>query len=738
MLATKRSWQIWTRLLVVPAATTVLLLICFSGLRGYALPAPESIPQNVLLEATAKPPPPAPMQVAASVTISVCETDVVLVLDRSGSMELDTVGYGCWEVDEGEGYDYTAWPSGEAYPDGVRHPLPYPSPLCSGYDPEDMYYTYEGNEYIIIEAEHYTTNWPPFNPNYQLNKTSYWGLQRNGRGSSAVGDDPGRCDGVSGARAGCGGYMQHNPFAVMYPEQVYDSSELADAPQLTYEFVVPVSSIYRLWLRGQGGANGWSADVDQRTIHWGLNGTYEGTSTNFQTGGIYEGARYDDWRWRQVDEFNLTAGVTHTLQIFAGGAGFRLDKIVLTNGPNSEADDILPNSGGLEGRKGPDATAGRSGYACWPCHPYYGLPTSPECQAVWDANPMWQQAYDATFDDKQHIRALKEAAKDFIEQVDVAHHQVGLVSYSSRASTDNELECLWRGNTCVSLDMVADAIEELDPSDATNIGEALLFAINVLEWGPGHYGRPGVNKVIILVTDGMPNDNTGVSGCGDPYPHDGGSGTAHDCAVHMAEVARDNGITIHTIGLGEGADEVLLEWIADLTGGTHFSAPSKEDMDGIMDQLTQQALYGCSLTLGISKSVTPTVGVSGEPFTFTLAVSGTGAVSTTWVLIQDTLPEGTTFITASGLFSPASPAAGDTLTWDIGTLPYDGMPISVTLVLSAAPTLNTFTNTATLLCNRGISVTSSAMATIVEPVLPDWFIYLPTVFKNAGPSTSWP
>lgn len=522
-----------------------------------------------------------------AVAENVQNLDVSVVIDRSGSMEFDTICYGCWEVDNNRGYDYDHWPSGEEYPGGVRYPLAYPHELCSGYDPEDMYYTYAGNEYVVIEAEHYTNNWPPFDPDYRTNKTSYWGIQRSGVGSSTFNDS---CSGPNW-RAGCGGYVQHNPFCV-YPEdveQVYDSSELAQAPQLTYEFQVPQSATYRLWLRGEGANNSYSSNVDTRTIHWGVDGTYEGTSTDFLTGPMYDGASYGNWRWRRVDSFYLTAGVTHTLQIFAGGAGFRLDKIVLTNGPDSEADNILLNGGGANGRKGPDATAGRSGYACWPCNPIYGPPSSPECEAAWAAEPVWQSMYNTMFDDQQPIRATKEAVKLFLDppqdvenRLDPGFDQVGLISYSNRARTDSELECLWRGDSCISFEIVEDATEELDSDGSTNIGEALLFGINILDQGGGHHGRFGTKRFIILLTDGVPNQRTGVSGCGDPYPY---GDVNHDCAVHMAEVARDNGITIYTIGLGEGADEVLLNWIADLTDGAYFPAPSKDDLNDIFLQI---------------------------------------------------------------------------------------------------------------------------------------------------------
>ena len=525
---------------------------------------------------------------ARAVAENVQNLDVAIVFDRSGSMEFDTICYGCWEVAENHGYDYRHWLSGEEYPGGQRYPLAYPDELCAGYDPEEMYRTHRDREYVIIEAEHYTNNWPPFDPDYRTNETSYWGLQRTGVGSSTY-NDP--CSG-NNWRAGCGGYMQHNPFAAT-PEQVYDVDEISEAPQLTYEFQVPTLGPYRLWLRGQGGCN-WPefrADLDPGTIHWALDGDYEGTNdTDFpDTGslspGCYDGAHAGNWRWRQVDVFNdLTAGVTYTLQILAGGAGFRLDKIAITNERiNGRAENYLSGPGSA-------ATAGRSGLACWPCNPIYGAPTSPECQGVWDGNPLWQSMYDAMFDDQQPVRAAKEAVKLFIDppqevenRLDPQFDQVGLVSYSDRSDIDSELECIVRlGDSCISFDVVEDEAEELDSDGSTNIAEALQDAIYVLGRGSGHYGRAGTKKFIVLMTDGVPNRHTGVSDCGDPYPY---GGADHDCAVYMAEEARDHGIAIYTIGLGEAADEVLLNWIADVTDGAYFPAPDKEDLDEIFLQI---------------------------------------------------------------------------------------------------------------------------------------------------------
>ena len=542
-----------------------------------------------------------------AVAENVQDLDVVVVFDRSGSMEFDTICYGCWEVDDRDYYDYGDWPSGESYPDGDPHPLAYPSGLCSA----PTYYTYSGDEYIIIEAEHFYNNWPIFNPDYRGTqsgiKSSYWGLQRNGRGSSAVGDSSSRCNGISDARAGCGGYMQHNPFVVYEDEDelVYDNTELTDAPQLIYRFQVPSSDTYELWLRGQGGRNGWSANVDARTIHWGLNGSYEGTSINFQEGQMYDGARYDSWRWRQVDSFNLVAGWAYDLSIWAGGAGFRLDKIVITNETNNwTADNILRNDGSVEQRKGPPATAGLSGFACWDCYPFWGPPSTPACQTAWDDNRQWPDMYSAMYDDKQPVRAAKEAVKLFIDppeemesRLEPKFDQIGFVSYSSSSNIENELECVKRlGSACTDFMSVIGRIEILNSSGSTSMASALwdgiLVQMNGPEQGPltrqagrMHYGRSGTSKFIILMTDGVPNVSPGGPSCGDLYPN---GGTPYDCVIYYAQQARNNGIIVYTIGLGDGVDEVLLTEVADTTGGNYFPAPDKEDLAQIFLQILQQ------------------------------------------------------------------------------------------------------------------------------------------------------
>ncbi len=558
-----------------------------------------------------------------AVAENVQDLDVVVVLDRSGSMEFDTICYGCWEVDDEEGYDYDEWATGDAYTkgDGTRggaaHPLAYPHDLCTG----STHWTTQGSyDYIVIEAEHYTQNWPTFDPEYRTRKSTYWGLQRNAKRSTTVGDDPTRCDGVTGEKAGCGGYMQHNPWRYVDAKQVYTTADCppssaegvpncyTQAPQLVYHFRVPGADTYDVWLRAQGGST-THFGVSPALVHWGIDGAYEGSSTGFRTGGDYQGAVSTNWRWVRVGDFTLGSGwnITHTLTLWGGGSGFRVDKIAITDAPDWAADDVLcagDCSGNYEST-GPDATIRRDGYACWACNPLYGQPAEGSyCEGVWDANPQWGAMYGAMFDDQQPIRAAKEAIKLFIEppedmdnRLEPKFDQIGFVSYSDNSSIDSELECVKRLGAAAceaqGYTPVLGMIELADSGGNTNTGSALWDAIcvqmNGQEGIPGadnvfriegrqHYGRPGTSRFIILLTDGNPTANPSDIDCPDVWP---GGGENYDCAVHFAEQAKDQGVILYTIGLGESVDESLLSHMANVANGAYFPAPNKEDLADI-------------------------------------------------------------------------------------------------------------------------------------------------------------
>ena len=146
------------------------------------------------------------------------------------------------------------------------------------------------------------------------------------------------------------------------------------APRVDYEFTVPESGNWYVWIRAQGG----SSSAARRKTYWGLDGDPKGWSDDDlkhvstpvtmalrRIGGIgrpYILKTSSRGVW-------LTAGETHTytLNIWAGGAGFALDRIVITNDDSS---NNLPNTVTSESREYMDNN--RTDSACDPCDARFG------------------------------------------------------------------------------------------------------------------------------------------------------------------------------------------------------------------------------------------------------------------------------------------------------------------------------------------------------------------------------
>ena len=113
-------------------------------------------------------------------------------------------------------------------------------------------------------------------------------------------------------------------------------------------------------------------------------------------------------------------------------------------------------------------------------------------------------------------------------------------------------------------------LSELQPLMAgprTMIGDALGLAIRLFE------ASESDNKVAIMLTDG--NDT------GSQIP-----------VARAARIAADNGITVHTIAMGDPAtvgedalDVPALEEISTITGGRFFLAVDRDELEGVYDEL---------------------------------------------------------------------------------------------------------------------------------------------------------
>ena len=165
---------------------------------------------------------------------------------------------------------------------------------------------------------------------------------------------------------------------------------------------------------------------------------------------------------------------------------------------------------------------------------------------------------------------------------------------------------------------VLAAVSDADVGGSTNISEAMWDGIRALmtraegapensdpdnlfaDEGLDHYGRPQANHIMILVTDGRVNQlagdkcnnstfrsavasKFGKDSFGDFWP-DNTDGD-YDCVMVFAYLARNNLVTLYTIGIGDSVDDDLLAEAARVTGGIYKNAPSRDQLDDIFSEI---------------------------------------------------------------------------------------------------------------------------------------------------------
>jgi Ca-activated chloride channel family protein len=142
--------------------------------------------------------------------------------------------------------------------------------------------------------------------------------------------------------------------------------------------------------------------------------------------------------------------------------------------------------------------------------------------------------------------------------------RVGLIFFGSAAF----VQAPFTQDLAVVRELLDEAqVRMLGPK--TMLGDAIGVAIQLFE-------RSEVEeRVLIVLTDG--NDTASM------VP-----------PLRAAEIARDNGVVIHTVAMGDpeaageqALDEVTLKAVADTTGGEFFHAEDREDLDRIYQTLDQ-------------------------------------------------------------------------------------------------------------------------------------------------------
>ena len=155
----------------------------------------------------------------------------------------------------------------------------------------------------------------------------------------------------------------------------------------------------------------------------------------------------------------------------------------------------------------------------------------------------------ATENGLSRIDGLKVAVAGFLDEINNTspNAAISLTSYSTNATRDIELT--------QDFTPVLSNVNGMAPNGWTNISEALQMGSDTLE-APGR--RPFAERTIVLMTDG--NFNVG----GTPVP--------------SAQVAAARGHTIHTVTFSSGANQAIMQQVADIGGGIHLHADNAADL----------------------------------------------------------------------------------------------------------------------------------------------------------------
>ena len=171
---------------------------------------------------------------------------------------------------------------------------------------------------------------------------------------------------------------------------------------------------------------------------------------------------------------------------------------------------------------------------------------------------------------EQPIGVLKDGVDEFINYLTTieAEDQVGLSIYTHTNSDGAILEHALSKN----IDQVKTTTRHRQAGHykaGTNISAGMKVARNEIV----AHARPRAFRMMVLMTDGLPNEPTNAS----------------QLVIDEANAAKANKIKILTISLGVGADTSLMQQVADITGGIHFNVPGGASIATVRAQL--QAVF---------------------------------------------------------------------------------------------------------------------------------------------------
>lgn len=154
------------------------------------------------------------------------------------------------------------------------------------------------------------------------------------------------------------------------------------------------------------------------------------------------------------------------------------------------------------------------------------------------------------------FRDLRDALDIFIETLDATpvEEEVGLASYSNRATADVPLTS--------DLSQIAAAMDVMPVGGTTSISSGMAAGESILTNGRS---EDFVERTMIVMTDGQ--HNTGAE--------------PRTVATRLAA----DGVFIHTITFGAGADQVRMREVATIGRGRHYHAADGDELRAIYREI---------------------------------------------------------------------------------------------------------------------------------------------------------
>ncbi len=187
-------------------------------------------------------------------------------------------------------------------------------------------------------------------------------------------------------------------------------------------------------------------------------------------------------------------------------------------------------------------------------------------------------------DPPEPLESAKKAAQRFLQQVQ-PNDQVGYLSYATQPT--NPIEQTLTNDIGLAQSAVASTVMGTDGIQYTDMGAAFRVALEELT---SSRARANARKVIVFLSDGdvtrPVNPETGVRDI--PY--------ARQYALDNAQLAKDAGITIYTIGFGDfflEIGEVLdrdVDLVKELATAPEYSyiAPTLQQLDEVYTEIAEE------------------------------------------------------------------------------------------------------------------------------------------------------